>query len=98
VGAEALLITLLPAEMLERRRIKAAAIASIFKDFNMPHESVLSFRAELFNISNTTSFLPPGASPTSSASTSTVDTSTGAQIVNTSVPSRDIQFALKYNF
>ncbi len=72
--------------------------ASIFKDFSMQHESVLSFRAEFFNISNTTSFLPPGASPTSSASTATVDTTTGAQVVNTSVPSRDIQFALKYNF
>ncbi|MEG9437312.1 carboxypeptidase regulatory-like domain-containing protein [Edaphobacter sp. HDX4] len=72
--------------------------ASIFKNFALPHESTLSFRAEFFNLSNTTSFSAPGASITSSASTSPVDTSTYGQIVSTSVPSRDIQFALKYNF
>lgn len=63
--------------------------ASIFKDFHLPRESILSFRAEFFNISNTTSFNAPN---------STVDASAGGQITSTSVPSRDIQFALKYNF
>ncbi len=72
--------------------------ASIFKDFTMRGEQVLSFRAEFFNLSNTTSFSAPGASITSSASTAPVDTSTWGRIVSTSVPSRDIQFALKYNF
>jgi hypothetical protein len=72
--------------------------ASIFKNFSMPYHSVLSFRAEFFNISNTTSFSAPGASITSSASTAPVDTSTYGQITSTAVPSRDIQFALKYDF
>src|ERR1019366_1495358 len=35
--------------------------ASIFKNFSMPGETDLSFRAEFFNISNTTSFSPPNA-------------------------------------
>jgi hypothetical protein len=72
--------------------------ASIFKNFTLPRESVLSFRAEFFNISNTTSFSAPNANVTTSGATATVDTATGAQITSTSVPSRDIQFALKYNF
>lgn len=63
--------------------------ASIFKNFNMPGESILSFRAEFFNISNTTSFNAPNA---------TIDAAAGGQVTSTSVPSRDIQFALKYNF
>jgi hypothetical protein len=64
----------------------------------MPEHSVLQFRTEFFNISNTISFSAPGASITSSASTAPVDTSTYGQITSTSVPSRDIQFALKYDF
>jgi hypothetical protein len=63
--------------------------ASLFKNFSLPHESTLSFRAEFFNLSNTTSFSAPNA---------TIDASAGGQITSTSVPSRDIQFALKYNF
>ena len=63
--------------------------ASIFKNFNMPRESVLSFRAEGFNISNTASFNAPGA---------TVTSSTCCAVTSTSVPSRQIQFALKYDF
>jgi len=63
--------------------------ASIFKNFALPRESVLSFRAEFFNISNTTSFSAPNA---------TIDATAGGQVTSTSVPSRDIQFALKYNF
>ena len=63
--------------------------ASLFKNFAMPHENVLSLRAEFFNLSNTTSFGAPNA---------TIDASAGGQVTTTSVPSRDIQFALKYNF
>ena len=63
--------------------------ASVFKNFNLPRESVLSFRAEFFNLSNTTSFAAPNA---------TIDSTAGGQVTATSVPSRDIQFALKYNF
>lgn len=63
--------------------------ASVFKEFHLGGESVLQFRAEFFNLSNTTSFNAPNA---------TIDTSSGGQVTSTSVPSRDIQFALKYNF
>jgi len=63
--------------------------ASLFKNFNLPGESTLSFRAEFFNLTNTTSFNAPNA---------TVDASAGGSVTSTSVPSRDIQFALKYNF
>jgi len=72
--------------------------ASIFKNFTMPRSTLLQFRAEFFNISNTTSFSAPGASITSSGSSAPVNTSTYGQITSTSVPSRDIQFALKYDF
>ena len=63
--------------------------ASIFKNFSLPGESVLSFRAEFFNLPNTTSFNAPS---------STIDASTCCTVTATSIPSRDIQFALKYNF
>ncbi len=63
--------------------------ASLFKNFTLVGESILSFRAEFFNLSNTTSFSAPN---------STIDASAGGQVTSTSVPSRDIQFALKYNF
>ena len=63
--------------------------ASVFKNFNMPNETKLSFRAEAFNVSNTTSFNSPGA---------TVTSSTCCAVTSTSVPSRDIQLALKYDF
>ena len=63
--------------------------ASIFKNFYMPGESVLSFRAEFFNLPNTNSFNAPGATITSSSC---------CAVTSTSVPSRDIQFALKYSF
>jgi len=63
--------------------------ASLFKNFTLPGETTLSFRAEFFNLSNTTSFNAPNA---------TVDAAAGGAITSTSVPSRDIQFALKYNF
>jgi len=72
--------------------------ASIFKNFTMPRSTLLQFRAEFFNISNTISFSAPGASITSSGSSAPVNTSTYGQITSTSVPSRDIQFALKYDF
>jgi hypothetical protein len=63
--------------------------ASIFKNFALPGESSLSFRAEAFNISNTTSFSAPG---------STITSSSCCAVTSTSIPSRDIQFALKYDF
>jgi len=63
--------------------------ASVFKNFALPGESVLSFRAEFFNLPNTNSFNAPGATVTSSSC---------CVVTSTSIPSRDIQFALKYNF
>jgi hypothetical protein len=72
--------------------------ASMFKNFNFPHETVLSFRAEAFNISNTTSFLPPGTTSYAGGSTISVTSSTCCAVIGTSVPARRIQFALKYDF
>jgi Carboxypeptidase regulatory-like domain len=63
--------------------------ASVFKNFSLPGESVLSFRAEFFNLPNTNSFNAPG---------STITSSSCCAVTTTSVPSRDIQLALKYNF
>jgi hypothetical protein len=63
--------------------------ASVFKNFPLPGESLLSFRAEFFNLPNTNSFNAPAA---------TITSSTCCAVTSTSVPSRDIQFALKYNF
>ena len=63
--------------------------ASVFKNFNLPGESVLSFRVEFFNLPNTNSFNAPG---------STINSSSCCAVTSTSIPSRDIQFALKYNF
>jgi hypothetical protein len=63
--------------------------ASVFKNFTMTGESVLSFRAEFFNLPNTNSFNAPGA---------TINSSSCCAVTSTSIPSRDVQFALKYNF
>lgn len=63
--------------------------ASVFKDFSLSHETALSFRAEFFNLTNTTTFAAPNA---------TVDASAGGQITATNNTPREIQFALKYNF
>jgi hypothetical protein len=63
--------------------------ASIFKNFSMPGETKLSFRVEAFNLPNTTSFAAPGA---------TVTSATCCAVTATSTASRDIQFALKYDF
>ncbi len=63
--------------------------ASVFKNFALPENSVLSFRVEFFNLPNTNSFNAPGA---------TINSSSCCAVTSTSIPSRDIQFALKYNF
>jgi hypothetical protein len=63
--------------------------ASIFKNFAMPRESVISFRAEFFNLTNTTVFAAP---------TTNIDSSTGGQITAQGNTPRQLQFALKYNF
>ncbi|HEY8997776.1 MAG TPA: hypothetical protein VIM60_07745, partial [Edaphobacter sp.] len=64
--------------------------ASIFKNFSLPGESTLSFRAEFFNFPNTVSFNAP--------SNVTIDSASAGQITSSSNTPRQIQFALKYNF
>jgi hypothetical protein len=64
--------------------------ASIFKNFSLPGESTLSFRAEFFNFPNTVSFNAP--------SNVTIDNAAAGQITSSSNSPRQIQFALKYNF
>jgi Carboxypeptidase regulatory-like domain len=87
-----------PATALNYGQVKANTLqsdafrqydASIFKNFAMPGESTLSFRAEFFNLPNTNSFNAPSA---------TIDAASCCTVTATSIPSRDIQFALKYNF
>lgn len=63
--------------------------ASVFKNFNLPYESTLSFRAEFFNLPNTPSFGAPNA---------TIDATSGGVVTTTSNNSRNLQFALKYIF
>jgi hypothetical protein len=63
--------------------------ASIFKNFALPRESTLSFRAEFFNVSNTATFAAPN---------STVDVANGGKVTATSNVPREIQLALKYTF
>jgi hypothetical protein len=64
--------------------------ASVFKNFSLPGESTLSFRAEFFNFPNTVSFNAP--------SNVTIDSASAGQVTSTSNTQRSIQFALKYNF
>lgn len=68
--------------------------ASLFKNFSLPGESSLSFRAEFFNFPNTVSL----AAPNNNSATSVVTSATGAQVTSSSNTPRQIQFALKYNF
>jgi hypothetical protein len=63
--------------------------ASLFKNFQVTEGSTLSFRAEFFNLPNTVSFNAPNA---------TIGSSSTGKLVSTSIPSRDIQLAVKYNF
>ncbi len=63
--------------------------ASLFKNFQVTEGSTLSFRAEFFNLPNTVSFNAPNA---------TVNAAAGGSVTSTSIPSRDIQLAVKYNF
>ena len=63
--------------------------ASLFKQFTLPHESILSFRVEMFNVPNATNFNAPSGN---------IDSSTGAQVTSQANSPRDMQFAVKYNF
>jgi hypothetical protein len=62
---------------------------SVFKEFGITETSLLQFRAEFFNLSNTATFGIP---------TTTVDTSAAGVVTSTVNNPRQIQFGLKLNF
>ncbi|HWB84381.1 MAG TPA: carboxypeptidase-like regulatory domain-containing protein [Bryobacteraceae bacterium] len=62
---------------------------SVFKQFRVTEQGRLQFRAEFFNLTNTTSFAAPS---------SNIDTASGGVITSDIITPRQIQFALKYNF
>lgn len=62
---------------------------SLFKEFHVTEGSILQFRAESFNLTNTPTFGIPSA---------VVDTASGGIVTSTANNPRQLQFALKYNF
>jgi hypothetical protein len=62
---------------------------SLFKEFRVTESSILQFRAESFNTTNTPTFGIPAT---------TTDTSSGGIVTSTANNPRQLQFALKYNF
>lgn len=62
---------------------------SLFKEFHITESSILQFRAESFNLTNTPTFGIP--------STAT-DTASGGVVTSSANNPRQLQFALKYNF
>jgi hypothetical protein len=62
---------------------------SVFKNFSLPERTSLEFRAEAFNLTNTTVFGKPG---------STVGTPTFGVVSSTANTPRQLQFALKLKF
>jgi len=62
---------------------------SLFKNFHVTEGSVLQFRAESFNLTNTPTFGIPNA---------VVDTASAGVVTSTANNPRQLQFALKYNF
>ncbi len=62
---------------------------SVFKQFRVTERSNLQFRAEFFNLTNTTSFAAPGTN---------VDVASGGVVTSSISTPRQIQFALKYRF
>ena len=62
---------------------------SVFKEFPVTEASLLQFRAEFFNLTNTPTFSIPNTA---------IDTTSGGFITNTVNTPRQIQFGLKYNF
>jgi hypothetical protein len=76
------------ANILREDRFKGLDF-SIFKQFRVTEGSLLQFRAEVFNLTNTPSFGPPNTA---------IDTAPAGRVTSTLSQPRQIQFALKYNF
>jgi Carboxypeptidase regulatory-like domain len=76
------------ANILREDRFKSLDF-SLFKQFRVTEGSLLQFRAEIFNLTNTPSFGPPGTA---------IDTGAAGRVTSTLSQPRQIQFALKYNF
>jgi hypothetical protein len=76
------------ANILREDRFKSLDF-SIFKQFRVTEGSLLQFRAEIFNLTNTPSFGPP---------VTAIDTASAGRVTSTLSQPRQIQFALKYNF
>jgi carboxypeptidase family protein len=66
--------------------------ASLFKRFAVTDNSRLEFRAEAFNLLNAVYFNIPTVQNTQ------IDTASAGRITSTSIPARQMQFALKYIF
>lgn len=76
------------ANILREDRFKSLDF-SVFKQFRVTEGSLLQFRAEVFNLTNTPSFGPPMTA---------IDTAQAGRVTSTLSQPRQIQFALKYNF
>jgi Carboxypeptidase regulatory-like domain/TonB dependent receptor len=76
------------ANILREDRFKGLDF-SIFKQFRVTEGSLLQFRAEVFNLTNTPSFGPP---------VTAIDTAQAGRVTSTLSQPRQIQFALKFNF
>ncbi len=66
--------------------------ASLFKRFSVTGSSRLEFRAEAFNLLNAVYFNAPTTQNTQ------IDTAAAGRVTSTSLPARQMQFALKYIF
>jgi hypothetical protein len=62
---------------------------SLFKIVPLPKDTSMEFRYEVFNLTNTASFLPPSG---------VIDTGAGATVTATSNDAREMQFAVKLSF
>jgi hypothetical protein len=72
--------------------------ASLFKRFSVTDSSRLEFRAEAFNLLNAVYFNAPNTPNTPNNPNTQIDTAAGGRVTSTSIPARQIQFALKYIF
>jgi hypothetical protein len=71
---------------------------SLFKEFPVAESKLFQFRAEFFNVSNTTTFGIPGATNTSTTTNAITDASSGGVVLTTANNPRQVQFGLKFIF